>query len=343
MKNNGSLRLASSRLQAALATLPQVGLVAMLAWGTSSVVAQTTIVSGENLFSGNSTLGALTRNAGGTALFTGTGTISATGTLTNSIIGPWAIVQRDGTSANNSANGFTFATITGGNITPYTAATSLTASGAWGGVPSGGTGTVNYDVSGTMAVTGVARNFNTLRYTGSGATQAGNTNTGGTGSADLVTMNGFMNAGTGEFFIGGTGGTNNFGINITIGTTNELVLAPVSAGITVRNTIKNNGANASSVTVTGNQTASLLGVSSYTGTTYVNGGTLLVGGTGSINTSSGITINGANAKYLHTSSVASTRAITLTRDRRRHHLGHLQPARRARRRHGPHGRPGCRL
>ena len=41
MKNNGSLRLASSRLQAALATLPKVGLVAACALGASALHAAT--------------------------------------------------------------------------------------------------------------------------------------------------------------------------------------------------------------------------------------------------------------------------------------------------------------
>ncbi|EDY20610.1 autotransporter-associated beta strand repeat protein [Chthoniobacter flavus Ellin428] len=50
----------------------------------------------------------------------------------------------------------------------------------------------------------------------------------------------------------------------------------------------------------------------YTGATLVNGGTLTLSGTGSINSSSGITINGSGAKFLHIGSVASTPAITLT-------------------------------
>ena len=307
MKNNGSHRLASSRLHAALASLPQIGLAAALA---SSAYAQTTIVSGENLFPDSASLGALTRNAGGTALFTGTATLSASSTLTNGLL-PWGIVQNSGAAANNSTNGYTFATITSGNIAAYTGATALSGSGAWGGIPSGGTGTINYDVSGTMAVTGLSRNVNTIRYTGTGATQAGNINS----VANLLTTNGFMNSGTGTFFIGGTGGSNNYGINVTAGTSNELVLAAMTADIVLRNGILNGSGGNSPVTVLGGSATRKVTISgttsNYSGATYVNSGTLEVSGSGSINTTSGINVNGSTAKYLHTSSAASTRTVTL--------------------------------
>ena len=56
---------------------------------------------------------------------------------------------------------------------------------------------------------------------------------------------------------------------------------------------------------------SLTGVNTYAGATTINGGALTVGGAGSINNTSGIAINGVGAKYVHTSSVASTRAINV--------------------------------
>ena len=57
---------------------------------------------------------------------------------------------------------------------------------------------------------------------------------------------------------------------------------------------------------------SVTGTNTYTGSTSVTAGTLQLSGSGAINGSSGITLNGAGAKFLQTSSVASTPAITLT-------------------------------
>jgi autotransporter-associated beta strand protein len=239
-----------------------------------------------------------------------TGTVStSTLAVTNGILGTWTQILSTGAAANNSANGATYATVTSGNIAPYTAATSQTLATAWGGIASGGTGTVNYDISsaGTLGATGLGRNINTIRYTGTGARQPGNN------AGDLLTINGLMNSGTGAFTLGRNGAniTNDFSFGVVVGTTAELVLAPVSGDITFYSFIKNNGATPGNVTVNGNNKVELAGVNTYTGATTIAGGTLHLSGAGSINSTSGISINGSNAKYLHTSSVASTRTITL--------------------------------
>lgn len=249
--------------------------------------------------------GVFTRSAGATLIASGgAGTISTTNIAnTLDIVGPWAAV--------NTSGAYNFATITAGNLVAYTAATQLTANTPFGGMPTGGTPTINYDLTSTAtyATFGTARFANTVRYTGAGSRQPSNTLNG-----DLFTMNGFMNAGTGTFTFGTAGNVaNDRPYNVLIGPNLDLVLAPMTAGITFLNPIKNNGANASRVTVMGNNTVTLSGVNLYTGVTTVTGGTLLVNSAGSINTSSGITINGIGAKYLHTSSVASTVPITVTR------------------------------
>lgn len=241
----------------------------------------------------------------------GSGTIS-TSTLinTNGILGPWASVRSAGTTANNSANGDTYATVSGGNIVPYTTATASTGTTALGGaIPSGGAGTANYDLSGagTLGAFGLARNVNTIRYTASGARQPGNTT-----DADLLTLNGFMNAGTGAFTFGTLGNVaNDRPYNVLVGAGLNMVLDARRADITMLSAIKNNAGGASALTITGNNTVTLSRANLYTGATIVAGGTLLVNGTGSINTSSGLTINGANAKYLHTATVASTVPLNL--------------------------------
>jgi hypothetical protein len=154
--------------------------------------------------------GTFTRTVGSTVTFSGgEGTISSSmpglssSSLSNGIVGPWAIVNTSGTSAPNAGGGYTYATFGGIDIVPYTGATpeTATAGGAFGGIPSGDTSTVNYDIGGgiSLGILGLFRSVNTMRYLGSGGTQLGNnTNT-------LIEMNGFMNAGTGTFIFGTTG------------------------------------------------------------------------------------------------------------------------------------------
>lgn len=80
----------------------------------------------------------------------------------------------------------------------------------------------------------------------------------------------------------------------------------------ISSSIQNNGSNAKILYKAGSGALSLSGNNTYTGATVIDGGTLNVSGTGNINGTSGITINGSDAKYVQTSSTASTRTITLT-------------------------------
>jgi autotransporter-associated beta strand protein len=88
------------------------------------------------------------------------------------------------------------------------------------------------------------------------------------------------------------------------------VYTPDSGAIS--SSIQNNGSNAKILYKAGSGALSLSGNDTYTGATIIDGGTLNVSGTGNINGTSGITINGSDAKYVQTSSTASTRTITLT-------------------------------
>lgn len=259
--------------------------------------------------------GILTRTTGATFNVdksVNTGTVTSNLPLVNGIVGPWASVTSAGSSAGGLPDGDTYATVTAGNVVPYTGGTQLTTTGAWGGMPSGGTGTVNYDLTtpaNPYATFGLGRFPNTVRYTGFGlARQPGNTN-----NADLFTLNGFMNAGGGTFTFGTAGNVaNDRPYNVLVGPDLDLVLSPMTAGITFLNPIKNNTAGASAVTVSGRDIVTLSGVNAYTGATTVAGGTLLVNAAGAINTSTGITISGPLAKFIHASSVASTPPVTLT-------------------------------
>ncbi len=221
--------------------------------------------------------GSLSRSAGSVLLLeksAATGAVNSTSiSNVNGIVGPWAFVKAAGASANNSAGGYTYATKDGANnLVAYTGATALTSTAAWGGMPSGGTGTINYDLSsgGDLATFGVPRNFHTLRYTGSGARQMGNT------GGDIITLNGLMNAGTGAFTLGRNGAniTNDFSYGILIGANNELVLAPMSADLVFYSFIKNGAGGAGSVTIAGNNAVVFAGANTFTGGLNLDSGSL---------------------------------------------------------------------
>ncbi len=247
-------------------------------------------------------LNGITKNTGGTVVFTlPTGTQDGTNGVATSnaadptgILGNWAFVSSPGTAAANTAAGYNYATVSGGNIVAYTGATVV--------ADLNGTlsATVNYDVTGVFTVNrGVSPSLNTARILAT-APVAYNANSGATNAA-----NGYLTAGVGgTLTLGGAGA-------VGIGSNNELVLAAVAAPINVTAFIKDNGTNTSRLDIVGPNTVTLSGTNTYTGSTNVNGGTLVVAGSGAINTSSGININGANAKFVQTSSVASTPAISV--------------------------------
>lgn len=125
-------------------------------------------------------------------------------------------------------------------------------------------------------------------------------------NANTSQNNGYsINAGTltvgGAGLLGGPSGV--FGGTLSIGGT---LSYQSTASQTIASAISGIGAltqGAGILTLTGNNTR--------TGTTTVTGGTLILGDSGQTS-SSGLTINGASAKFVQTSSVASTMPITVT-------------------------------
>lgn len=209
--------------------------------------------------------GTFSRTAGATLVIdrsANTGTVTASPSLTNGVL-PWALVRSAGTASNNTAAGFNFATVVGGDIVAYTAATAVTT-----GYPANNA-TANYDWSaaGTQGAIGTSRSANTIRYTGTGVTQA-------TNSTQTQTFNALLNAGTGTVTLGG-GST----MNIQSGT-GELVLAAMSANIAINGPIINNGATAGAVTIMSgsSQSVSFSATNTFTGNLTING--TLTSGTG---------------------------------------------------------------
>lgn len=279
-----------------------------LAGGVNTITGNLTLANGGQTWSlgAGSTLaltsGTFTRGAGSALNLNDAGAVTSTMTglaNVNAILGPWA-------SAGSSTS-TRYATLAAGAVTPFTGGTAVAAFG-W---PSGNNNTFNYDVAGVQGNLGVGRQAQTARYTGAGGTQNwGNNNT------TTVTLNGLMNAGTGTLTFSEAGGTSQGQLGIGTQNGNELVLSAAAADLQINIPVINTGSNAGSLLITGPNTVNITssgGASTYTGATTVASGTLHVSGAGAINSTSGITVNGAAARYLHTSSVASTRSLTLVR------------------------------
>lgn len=227
-----------------------------------------------------------------------------------------------------------------GNVTVQSGAGAVTINPTAGIVFRGGNATLTNNSSNILTFGSSINGWNngggadrTVTFDGSGNTQIdGNFILGGAGNFTTVTKSGagtltFNGAQNGQGTQGNaiaslviSAGTVKFGNAAQLGTGN--VFGTYAANITDNGTLEwGSSANqilSGVISGTGNLvksstgTLTLSGASTYSGATTVSGGTLLVNGTGAINSTSGITINGSGAKYLHTSSVASTRAITLT-------------------------------
>jgi len=223
-------------------------------------------------------LGTLTRNTGsGVHFFLPTaGAVNATATLTNGILGGWAVV--DGTTAGTASD---YATLNSGTVIPYI--NYLTASS-----PSTLTSdaTVNYKLStGSGAFTfgaaaGDKTDVHTINYSDSvanGSITAGN-------AASILRF-----GAAGGILIGNTkaltiGGTANSGV-VTAGgadnTNGELIIntganAATTGMLTINSVIANNGTGVVTVTKNGNSQLTLAGTNTYTGGTNVNAGRVAV-------------------------------------------------------------------
>jgi autotransporter-associated beta strand protein len=247
-----------------------------LASGTTTINSALSLTTGSQTWSTGpgSTLainGAVSRSNGAVlSLAAGGAYTSSSLANTHGILGTWAST---GTGASTR-----YVTVNAGTLIGYTAATVMATTGnAWGGIPSGGTGTVNYEISiaGTPSVTGLVRNVNSILYTGSGMTQGGN-NTG-----LLLNTNGILNAGTGTLAIGAS--VNQYGIAASSTTSNQMALSAANAGITINADIRNNLTSASSVVTSGPNTVTLAGNNSFTGDLIINSGTLVASRTNNVN------------------------------------------------------------
>ena len=217
----------------------------------------------------------------GKAVTTNTGAIAITTTTNNDGTGIYGghIVFANGTADT----GYDWATTSAG--TPYT----LSAYGGYATLPSGnftgGTDTNNSRMNNSVTLNAANWTTNTLKME-TGVTLANG------GFNTVLTAGGLLSTGVAASTISGTGtltaGNTNGSYDLTVNQYN-------SGGLTISAPIVNNGANAVNVVKAGTQTLTLSGANTYSGTTYVNTGALVLGSPTAIGSSS-MTITGGGVQ-----------------------------------------------
>jgi autotransporter-associated beta strand protein len=226
-----------------------------------------------------------------------------------------------GTGAAATASlGVTAASFTvAGGTTVYSAAPTVTISGG-GGTGATATATLTGGVVSAITITNAGTGFTsapTIAFTAGTVTTAG-TNPTGTGNATNFNLQGYTitNAGTGYT----TAPTATFTTSTT--TSTPTTVTPLLAGIiltgnssvggtgdiTVKNPVIESG-GPRDLTKVGTNTLNLAGNNAFTGATTVTSGKLSV--TGSIASSSGVTVNGA-AGIFEAASAQTVKALTVT-------------------------------
>lgn len=200
------------------------------------------------------------------------------------------INQKGGASGINIAEGAGFHSITLGSATTIFNVAASTTSGR------------------TMSVTAEVTGGNNLRIEGPGTTAGGvvNLNRVNTFTGSILVTQTTLRIGN----AGAAGQLNsgNYTNTIAIGTNASFVYGS-SLDQTLGGVISGAGPlvkNSSPSTLT------LTAANTHSGSITLNAGTLALSGTGSVNSSSGITVNGSGAKFLQSSSVAVSPVVTLT-------------------------------
>ena len=206
--------------------------------------------------------------------FNASATLGTLGNEASGMLGAWAF-SGSGVSLN-------YVKSTGGLISAYTTQTA----GTVGTLANLLSATGNYAVGAGATMAGNTT-ANTLR-SGGGATTVAN-------GGFSLTLNGLMNAGTGDLSITGSG-------SFIVGANRELVVIGNTYGTTISCPVVNHGSGASSLTYAGGSSGSgltLTGTNTYSGGTSVVSGTLFLGsqnglGTGVVSLAAGTTFQQIN-------------------------------------------------
>ena len=232
----------------------------------------------------------------------------ATGATLNFSVAPTTSGVIATTANSNDASGIlgTWATVSSGTTLKYATQTGVSNQiGAYsGGTPAATganltdtTGLVNYDLAVATGTAAAGFSANTIRYTGGALTTTGSTG---------FSVNGLMNAGTGTWAINGTA--------LTIGGNKELAIINNTQRITINSAIQDNAGGASALTFTGAGSASILalyGVTTYSGPTSINNGTVYIQALTGLGSSNQIYLNGGTLNPSVTMDLGSSRTINV--------------------------------
>lgn len=262
----------------------------------SEVVALTTVSGPASIISTGAApiqLGGITRMEGGSLNFSASG-IATTETPNDStgILGTWATIN-GANWAMNAGNG---------TITAYTGYTDVPFGGT---IANGATMNVRLDggTSGNVLLGATVTNINTLLQNQTDATTIDTASKtlrlGRTGGILVPEGKGALTIGTAP----------NSGILLAGGVADEvgeIVVTTNSANtVTINAVIANNGVGEISLSKSGTGTLVLAGTNTYTGATVINGGTLEIGGAGSLGNTYGGTIT-THGTLLYSTSASST-------------------------------------
>ena len=214
-----------------------------------------------------------------------------TGNITNSSF------RSSGTTKLGSLAGFGYLDVAGtvevGNLNTNTTFSGIVRN-------NGSAGTLRKVGTGTLTLSGASS------YTGATTVNAGTLQI-GNGSAGSIATTSAVSVANGATLAFNQ--ANNATFSNAIANTGN-VKGVQSSGVT--NTLSGVISGVGGVTQNSGGTMNLSGVNTYTGATTVNAGTLGLTGAGSINTTSGITVNGATAAFLTGSSATVTPVVTVT-------------------------------
>ena len=191
-------------------------------------------------------------------------------------------------------------------------------------------GNLNYNATGTnVAVVETSGTFSRSLGTGTNTVQWSAASSGGFAAygGDLYVQ---LNGGAGTLTIGstanfvGTAGSLQFGSSmadstvhfengLNLGTSGNTAVINVQRGVSAANPEVNftgTVSGAANLQKTGSGRMVLSSVNSYTGTTTVSAGTLIVSGAGSINTSNRVVVDGSGAVFRYDSSTALTQSVS---------------------------------
>ena len=255
--------------------------------------------------------GGLTKNGAGTLTLSGAS--SYTGNVvvnTGTLAGAFTNIGNPTTSA------FGNATIAGRTITVASGATiRLTANDSFGNQLATAANLPALIINGTLSATA----YNQIgALTLNGATLTGSNGTGTALYQNFQFLGDVTIGGSAPSFITSTVAAGIDGHHLNTSTTFNVadVTGSAATDLTVsahlRDRSNNYGNTAGALVKTGAGKMELTGANVYTGSTSVTNGTLQLSGTGAVNSSSGITVNGAAAKFVQNSSVSVSPTVTLT-------------------------------